>query len=172
MEIFIFRVNDIIDLPIIDRASGQRICTVKDVIIDARENKVYALVCREHLIRRATEIIPYDYVIDVTQNYVMITKKCNIIKHREIPSMNRRFFSIENIIGKLIMNKKGEIIGAIRDIMLNTSDGSISAYEISEGYFDDLLSGRRIIELNKSFSITEKNMVIKEYNHAYVNNHK
>jgi uncharacterized protein YrrD len=169
VEIFIFRVNDIIDLPIIDRASGQRICTVKDVIIDARENKVYALVCKEHLIRRVTEIIPYDYVIAVTQNFIMITKKCNIIKHREIPSMNRRFFSIDNIIGKLILNAKGEIIGIIRDIMLNTSNGSINAYEISEGYFDDLVTGRRIIKLNKSFNIAEKNMVLKEYNQAYAN---
>ena len=53
--------------------------------------------------------------------------------------------------------------------MLNTSNGSINAYEISEGYFDDLVTGRRIIKLNKSFNIAEKNMVLKEYNQAYAN---
>lgn len=170
--IFIFRINDIIDLPIIDRTSGQRICTVKDVVIDTRENRVYALVCKERLIKRSIEIVPYNDVIAITQNYVVIYGKDSIINEREALSIYRRYTSIENILGKLVINSRGEILGIIRDLLINSADGHIKAYEYSAGYFDDLVSGRRIIQFDKSYNLAEKNMVLREYSPASYQYHK
>lgn len=146
----------------VEKTSGERFCTVKDVIIDSKENRVYALVCKESLIKRSKEAIPYSSVISLSQNYVLITRKDSAVIHREIWYRNRHCMSYEFIIGKLVINSRGEILGIIRDLLIDAESGAIKAYELSEGYIDDIVKGRRIIELDKNCSFTEHSMVIKE----------
>jgi len=168
----LFRVNDIVDLPIIEKTSGQRICTVKDVIVDTRENRVYALLCRERLIKRSCEIIPYDDVISITQNYVMIAGKTGVLRQKRTISRRSRYQGLDDILGKLVINKRGEILGIIRDLLINSDNGRIIAYELSEGYLDDLVTGRRIVEFDGNYNLSSKSMVMEDCspsNYMYYN---
>lgn len=158
--IFIFRINDIIDLPIIEKNSGQRICTAKDVIIDAGENRVYALLCSRGFIDRSMEVIPYERVTGVSQNYITISGRDSMIKLRETRLNHLRYMRYENIVGKLVINSREEILGIIRDLLIDADDGRIIAYELSDGYLDDLMRGRKIVQFDKSCNLAEKNMLL------------
>jgi uncharacterized protein YrrD len=159
-----FRVNDIIDLPVVESMSAQRLSTIRDVIIDMRESRVYALVCKEKLFRRSLEAIPFTNIAEITQNSVAVTGRTNQISLRGLSMKYRRFQSYKNILGKIVLNSRGEILGIIRDLLIDTNSGIIKAYELSEGYIDDILRGRHIIELECGHTLSDKNFVLKDYN--------
>jgi len=102
-----FRINDMIDLPIIQDKSAQRICTVRDVIVDMREIRIYALVCREKLLRRFLEAVPFENVEEITQSSIIITGRICRIDLRQLEMKSRRFQSYGNILGKLVLNPRG-----------------------------------------------------------------
>ncbi|HYF82787.1 MAG TPA: PRC-barrel domain-containing protein [Clostridia bacterium] len=158
----IFRVNDIVDLPVIESMSAQRLYTIRDVIIDMRESRVYALVCKERVFRRSLEAIPYRNISAITQNSVAVTGRTDQISLRVLSMKYRRFQSYKNILGKLVLNSRGETLGIIRDLIIDTSSGIIKAYELSEGYIDDILRGRHIIELECGHTLSDKNVVLKD----------
>lgn len=168
----IFRINDIIDLPLVDSISAQRLCTIRDVIIDLRENRVYALVCRERLFKRSLEALSYRNVESITLNSVEVNGKTSRISLRELSIKHRRFQSCQNIMGKMLFGSRGEALGIVRDILIDENSGIIRAYELSDGYIDDFLRGRHIIELDCGSTLTGKNIELKEYSTQCLLNNK
>lgn len=160
----IFRINDIVDLPVVDSITAQRLCTIRDVIIDLRENRVYALVCKEKLFRRSLESIPFMHVAEISQSSIAVAGRMNMISLRELNIKRRRFQSYQSILGKLILSSSGDTLGVIRDILIDTKSGIIKAYELSEGYIDDFLGGRHIMELDFGHTLIGKSIVLKEHN--------
>ena len=160
----IFRINDIIDLPVVDSITAQRLCTIRDVIIDLRESRIYALVCRERLFRRSLEAVPFRHVTEISQSSIAVTGRINLISLRELNIKHRRLQSYQSILGKLVLSSRGETLGIIRDILIDTNSGVIKAYELSEGYIDDFLRGRHIMELDCGHTLAGKNVILKEYN--------
>lgn len=160
----IFRINDIIDLPVVDIISSRRLCTIRDVLIDLRENRIYALVCKEKLFRRTLEAIPYRSVRSITQNGIAIEGNINQVSLRELSVKHRRFQSFEEILGKLVQSSRGETLGVVRDLLIDTNSGLIKACELSDGYLDDFISGRHIVGIDYENMLTGKNIVLNEYN--------
>lgn len=167
-----FRINDIIDLPIIQSMSEQRLCTIRDVIIDMRENRVFALVCKERILRRSLEVMPFRNVVAITQNCVVVVGRINQISLRELSIKSRRFLSYRNILGKIVLNSRGETSGIIRDLLFDTNSGIIKAYELSDGYIDDIIKGRHIVELECGHALSGKNLVLRDYSTQYKFNNK
>lgn len=160
----IFRINDLIDLPVVDSVSYRRLCTIHDVIVDLRENRVYALVCKEKLFKRSLEAIPYRNVVSVTQNGIGIVGNTSQISLRELSMKHRRFQSFGTILGKLVLSSRGDTLGIVRDLLIDTNSGIIKAYELSEGYLDDFISGRHIVGIDYDNMFTGKSIVINEHN--------
>ncbi|KUO77750.1 MAG: hypothetical protein APF77_17825 [Clostridia bacterium BRH_c25] len=159
-----FRINDIIDLPVVQSMSAQRLYTIRDVIIDMREIRVYALVCKERFLRRYLEAIPFRNVAAITQNSIAVVGKINQISLRELSMKHRRFQSYRNILGKMVLSSRGDTLGIVRDLLIDTDSGIINAYELSEGYIDDIIKGRHIIELDCGHTLSGKNIVLMDYN--------
>ncbi len=128
-----------------------------------RESRVYALVCKERLLRRTLEAIPFRNVAAITQNSVAVIGRIDQISLRGLSMKYRRFQSYKSILGKIVLSSRGETLGIIRDLIFDTNSGIIKAYELSEGYIDDLLRGRHIIELECGYTLSDKNIVIKDY---------
>jgi uncharacterized protein YrrD len=163
----IFRINDIIDLPVFDSISSQRICTIRDVIIDLRERRVYALVCKERFLKRSLEAIPFRNVEGISQGSVKISGKTSLISAGELRIKQRRYQSYQTILGKLVLNFRGDTLGIVRDIIIESNSGIIKAYELSEGYIDDFLRGRHIVEMGCGHTLAGKNIILKDHNAQY-----
>ncbi|HOR85799.1 MAG TPA: PRC-barrel domain-containing protein [Bacillota bacterium] len=144
--IIIFRINDIIDLPLVDNITFQKLCKIRDVIIDLRENRVYALTCNGKFFSRSLGAVLFRNVTSISQNNVSVTDKIKIINLKELRMEKGCCQSYQSILGKPVTGFRGEALGIIRDILIDTNSGIIEAYELSEGYLDDFLKGRHIVE--------------------------
>lgn len=149
----IFRINDLIDLPVIDSMSARKLCSIKDVIIDIREYRVHALVCREKVLGRSLEAMPFKNVESISQNGIWVKGSFSHMCSRSLLTKQKRLKSYQHVLGKLVRSHEGESLGVIRDILFDTDTGIIKAYELSEGYIDDFLRGRHIVEMKSGHSL-------------------
>lgn len=146
-----------IDLPVIDSMSARKLCTIRDVIIDIKENQIHALVCRERMFGRSLEAVPFKNVESISQNGIWTKGNISRMSSRGLLAKQKRFKSHQYILGKLVHSSEGESLGIIRDILFDTNTGIIKAYELSEGYIDDFLKGRHIVEMESGHSLSGYN---------------
>lgn len=150
-----FRVNDLLDLPIISIADSEALHTVKNVLLNEKEHKILALICKQRVFSKQYIVLPYKKIIAVNSNGIMVKDTRSIFKVRQSDYKSPFITDCENIIGKFIINNNGEILGAVRDIFFNPLNGEIAAFEVSEGYFDELIKGRRCIRYETRYRFSE-----------------
>lgn len=141
-----FRISDLIDLPIktiLGEANTK--LTVKSVLLDGNKNKLAALVCKEGTIKRYCNIIPYERIVSIDINGIVISDETCIkrILQRDITD----FIQLEDIINKDIKSNTGDFHGILTDVYINLLTGAITGYELSEGYLDDIINGRKMINI-------------------------
>ncbi len=142
-----FRISDLLDLPIKTILSEDNTkYTVKSVLLDGNKNKLVAIVCKEGTIKKYCKTIPYERIISIDMNGVIISDENCIkkVKHSEIVS----YLQLEDILRKDVKSNTDDFYGILTDIYINLLTGAISGYELSEGYLDDFISGRRIINIS------------------------
>lgn len=157
-----FRISDFIDLPIkaLKEESPLK-CTVKSVLIDGFNNKIAALVCKEGAIKKYSQIIPYTKIISVDINGIVVPDQGSL---RKIPSKELSdYIQIEEIINKSVKTNLGDLQGILTDIYVEVLTGRILSYELSEGYYDDIVSGRKIIQLEGALKENANSQVITLY---------
>lgn len=143
-----FRISDFLDLPVKCINGNKRMKhTVKTLLIDGNNNKIAALICKEGAIKKIVKLIPYEKIIAIDINGIVISDEFCIAKvqQQELHS----YFQLEDILNQLVKNNAGSLQGRITDIYVDLLSGKITSYEISEGYLDDFLNGRKIIAIEK-----------------------
>lgn len=153
-----FRISDLIDLPIItikEQPNAKHF--VKSVLLDGQKNRVAALVCKESQIKKYMKIIPYENIISVDINRVIVS---DINCMRKISSKGlENLLLMDDVINKSIRSNTGDFEGVLTDLYINLLNGKIISFELSEGYIDDLMRGRKIIgfedALNNNLSNNE-----------------
>lgn len=139
-----FRLSDLIDLPIKQlKENPKSKHMVKSVLIDGGSNKAVALVCKEGTIKKYLKIIPYERLIAVDIDGVIVTDDSCIQKVQTKEMMH--FFQLDEVINKTIFNENGVLQGVLTDIFINPLNGKITSFEFSEGYLDDFVSGRKVM---------------------------
>ncbi len=140
-------MNDLFDLPVISIADDETLHTVKGVLLSEDRRKISALICKKGIVSKQIIVLPYKKVISVSSNGIMIKDMKSLFRMRQEECQLQEMMSCENIIGKFLINNSGDILGAVRDIFFNPLNGTVIAFEVSEGYLDELLKGRRQIPL-------------------------
>lgn len=150
-----FRVNDLLDLPIISIADNEALHHVKNILLNKQESRLEAFICKQGVLSKQYILLPYKRIIALSPDGIMVKDMKSLSRAAQsdygLPQIN----GIEHIVGKFIINNSGDILGIVRDIFFNPVNGAISAFEISEGYFDELLRGRRVIRYEAGFRFSD-----------------
>lgn len=141
-----FRVSDLAGLPVLKLGTKKQLCTVKNAVLDTTTNRIFALVCKESMLHKHMDIIPYKNIIILNTNHVIIEDQSCIRTIASLKKGTKQLSDCENIIRNMIINNNGDILGVITDIYFDKSNGNVISFEMSEGYFDDILSGRKVVK--------------------------
>lgn len=156
-----YRMSDLINLPVIESSEGNTLCTAKTVIIDIADHSISAVVCKEGFINKYICMVPMVNIIGLDKNRILIRNKGAIKKVKQSSIEARKLLFFENIVDKVIMDNTGDIMGAIRDVIFDENDGRIMFYEVSEGYIDDITRGRIKIDCSSELDYDWRSGVFK-----------
>lgn len=158
-----FRVSDLLDLPIMLLMEGNSSkYTVKSLLIDGFSNRIAAIICKEGALKKSLRILYYNKIISIDTNGIIISDlKC--IEKIALKNLSN-YLQLEVITKSIVKSSNGDLYGMITDIYINLLNGKITGYELSEGYLDDIVNGRRIINIQGKLNNTliNKEIILHE----------
>lgn len=158
------RASEILEVPVISYESNSILCNICDILLNKNFSNIKGFLCSGKGVKRNFSILALKDII-TKSNEGIIVKDINSVKQIDYIKMenyNSRYQ--DNIKNKMALNGNGELIGALRDMIFDLTTGYLYAFELSEGYVDDILTGRKIIKAGSGYYFFNNNMVILNKN--------
>ncbi|ABR48609.1 hypothetical protein Amet_2455 [Alkaliphilus metalliredigens QYMF] len=101
----------------------------------------------------------YKRIKNITQKGLEIYSENDIIHHFQMPTLESALKKVIHVIGFEIYNESKDLMGVVKDTVINKKTGKIMALLVSEGYFDDLINGYAILPLNEKIKLEKHNII-------------
>ncbi|GAE27334.1 hypothetical protein JCM9140_3468 [Halalkalibacter wakoensis JCM 9140] len=121
---------EIIGLPLISIQDGQKVGTVKTLIINPDEKSIDFLTVQNENWQVTMKAVPFKKIIGVGDYAVTIEQENNIIDITEIPIANTLVNRNIKMIGNKVMTRKGELLDEVVEFYVDDETGKISAIEL------------------------------------------
>ena len=69
--------------------------------------------------------------------------------------------SLEEVMGRGVLSKNGENIGVIHDMIFDIETGALEGFELSKGFINDMLEGRRVIFMRDGVEFGEEYIIAR-----------
>lgn len=151
------KASDFVNLPVIHLVSGQQLNIIKDIVLNADNDKLYGFICEDY------KLLPVEAIKTIGKDAIIIEAENieDVLIDIELP-VSAPLFVPEHVIGTPIITDTGKNIGTIGDIYLSDTTGKIESYEVSDGLLKDLVSGRSNIPILQVVTYGEDAVVINE----------
>jgi uncharacterized protein YrrD len=130
-----FRTKDFLLMDVVD-IKGKKIGFINDIIVDFNSGEVRGFVISSYrLLQKSLSVLKEDIV---SFNKSMVISKC----------IKKEYLTFSKIRNMDIIDKYGEIMGLVEDILFHEFTFKIQGIVVSTGFIKNLLTGKRIILAN------------------------
>jgi uncharacterized protein YrrD len=130
-----FRTKDFILMDVVD-IKGKKVGFVNDIIIDFHKGEVKGFVVSSYRILQKTIILSKEDIISFNKTMVIANwRKGCLLKFSDIKNMD-------------IVNRYGDIIGMVEDILFHEFTFKIYGLVVSTGFIKNIVKGKRILLMN------------------------
>lgn len=130
-------------LPVIEINRGTKIGDVCDLSI-SRHGVVTGLIVRKGSLFKRTFLLEVKDVSSFGWDGVMIESEEVLEPIKKTDEYT--FESQNSLTGKMMMTREGERLGLLEDVYFHEELGTIVGYELSDGFFSDMLEGKRVVK--------------------------
>jgi uncharacterized protein YrrD len=159
------KANSIIGLPVITLTEGKNIHKVKEVVYDARSNKVKAIVVDEKGWFSDAKIILIESIHSIGKDAVIVNNQLAVVDADE--QNNKVVSSIVNddnfLTRSEVITENGKKLGRVTDIYFTFPGGIVTDIEVSEGFVKGIGSGSKKIRITDLITVGEDNLIVKDY---------
>lgn len=145
-------------LPVYSLATGTRIGEICDLCISS-EGKVKGLILKKGTLLKKNYVIDFDQVSSFGWDGIMVKdeKSIELLRgHEEAYTFQSR----QRLTGKMLMSAEGEKLGILEDVYFTEELGTIVGYECSDGFFSDLMEGKRVIKTDEPPAIGKDAIIV------------
>ncbi|WP_026475811.1 PRC-barrel domain-containing protein [Alkaliphilus transvaalensis] len=137
---------------------------VKELVYCLKKLKVLGLIVEKQPKGKGKKVVPYKKIKDIRQQEIVITSHREILSPSQIPEIEVALENPSVMIGFEIYGMKGELVGIVKDTLIEIKTGKIVALLISEGVLTDIINGYGIIFLSEHINFDKKNIILNHVN--------
>lgn len=145
------------NLPIFELKTGEKIGEVCDLHI-SNDGIVKGLLVKNGVFFKKTKMINVRNISSFGSDGVMI-EDCNLLEPLE-ESVEYTIQNQHRLLGRVIMTKEGERLGILEDVYFQEELGTIVGYELSDGFFSDIIDGKRVVKTNEPPAIGKDAIIV------------
>lgn len=153
------KVNQLYGKDIIHQSTGNRIATVRDVVLDADSRHVVALLADEQNLLNTSYVLRWSAVA-VVGDVIIINSVLPLVAVSEDQEVADLIGQTNRITGTTIISDGGQQIGTIGDLFID-DQGTIVGYEVKQGFFTDL-RGRKFLPVNNVHTVGKDALIATE----------
>ena len=122
---------DILRLPVISISEGKQVGTVKDLVIDASQGAVVALVVDDGSWYLGAKVLPFNTITGLGESAVTVEGTSNLIPVSTLPRIEQLMSAGVKVIGSRTLTRSGHMGGKVVEIAIDES-GRINTCEVEE----------------------------------------
>lgn len=147
--------RELVGLPVISQDGGEELGRVQDLLYDEKSCTLQALVLADGGWLKHPQVVDYASLAGRGPKSFTVAG-AGEVRH-ELPSGTRRW---QEIKGLRLLDKNGQELGLVEDLVIDLPSGRLRAMEISTGLVNDLLEGRQEIPFSGSINWGPDNVTI------------
>lgn len=129
-------------MPLVCMENGKKIGSIKDIVFDFKTGEVKGLLVENNSFFSSTGIIGLDGVMSIGKDSIIVKGQRDHERSKDDLSKGK-----DTLTDKKVCSRKGEEIGIIKDFLFDMETGTIEGFELSDGFVEDLMKGRRLLPL-------------------------
>lgn len=123
--------HTLIGKTVLSRNDGQRLDSVKDLVIGKDHKRIVALLIDEGGLFGAATVVPMDNVLSIGKDAIIVTDSKAAIRADRLPAVKEILDSDDNLRGKRIFSETGDEVGEVTDVYFDETSGKITALELT-----------------------------------------
>jgi uncharacterized protein YrrD len=156
------KASEIIGNKIVSLQDGKEIGKIQDLVYDPEIQKIRALIIDKGGWFSEPKLIPIENIKNIGEDAVVVDSP-NVIKR--ISEVDKAVASIAKnetyVTRTKIMTDTGVELGMVNDILFDSESGNVEKFEISQGGFKDLSSGKKLIDVSNIETIGHDTIIVK-----------
>ncbi|MRX55896.1 photosystem reaction center subunit H [Bacillus idriensis] len=149
-------------MPVVDVDDGLIAGFVSDVCFDANGSFIGLLINEKGIFRKGS-IVPAETICTIGKDGIMVNGRSSL---KSMSEFREAYFlqSHRRIQYKAVYSTEGEKLGLLADVYFSEQVGTIVAYELTDGFFADMMEGKRMIDPPGSLTIS-KDAIVMDFIH-------
>nr|WP_317853507.1 PRC-barrel domain-containing protein [Neobacillus sp. Marseille-Q6967] len=143
--------------PVFDTKTGAKIGEVADLWI-SNTGVVKGLLIKKGVFFKHTYFLDIQDVSSFGWNGVMIEGDECLERAKTAPEYT--LTHQHSLNGKMLLSKSGESLGLLEDVYFHEELGTIVGYEITDGFFSDIMEGKQVIQSGKPPAIGKDAIIV------------
>ncbi len=135
---------------------------IKNIIYYVEKFQVLGFYLGEISSEKLIKILPYTKMKNITDRGIIINSIDDMVNIDEISEMEYKLNDYKPIIGYEIYSNNNEIIGVVKDVLIQIKSGKILGFIMSEGIINDLVNGYSFLPISEDISFDEYKILLKE----------
>ena len=149
---------DILRLPVISISEGKQVGTVKDLVIDASQGAVVALVVDDGSWYLGAKVLPFNAITGLGESAVTVEGTSNLIPVSTLPRIEQLMAAGVKVVGTRTLTRAGQMGGKVVEISIDET-GRINTCEVEESIGERILiSVQQIVTFGKDVLIISESV--------------
>ena len=149
---------DILRLPVISISEGKQVGTVKDLVIDASQGAVVALVVDDGSWYLGAKVLPFNAITGLGESAVTLEAASIMILVTTLPRLEQLMSAGVKVIGARTLTRSGHMGGKVVEISIDES-GRITSCEVEETIVERIqIPFQQIVTFGKDVLIISETM--------------
>lgn len=155
------RERDLIGLPILKNNYELSNYEVKDIFYSLENLYIFGLSLQPLNATKNTSFVAYNKIKTITNDGILLWSLNDILDVNQISEIEDITKTYRSLIGYEIYSHNGDIIGVVKDILIQIKSGKILGLIISEGLIDDLINGYSFLPLLEDIEFDQYKIILK-----------
>ncbi len=151
------RIHDCKDVPVICMKDGTRMGFLTAPLYDSEKNvKGFLIEGNSGIsLRLVKKYILLDDILKLNKDVCVVYSKASAKKFSNKSGLSSAN-PMENAIGKNVVTSFGENVGVVHDFVFDITTGSLEGLELSKGFMNDMIDGRKIVYMRDGVEFGEE----------------
>lgn len=153
------KFSKLIDLKVISEDNSMRLGKISDVLFDTKTLKICAFIISTNSIIPLAKLIKIDDISKIDASSVWVNNK-NVVAPAKAMRGIKNIASFQRDVDSTIIIHKSHRMGVISDVLFNAEIGEIAEFEVSDGFVEDVLNGRKSVAIQREINFKDKKIVL------------
>jgi uncharacterized protein YrrD len=155
-----YRARHLIGLPVVNVVTGERLASVRSLVIDLVGGQIQGLVVQRGSLFREPQVLHFEQLHAIGQDAILVKDGEKPYALPQLLAQLPWAQTEDKLFGRPVLTSDGKSVGALEDLFFDPHTGTISHYLLADGLLQSLLEGPAVMSAPSQPIMGEDRVII------------